>query len=71
MAVATNEVMQARAMVGVAARRNRPPGELVAAQERLAEAKLARHIREAIAAAPPLTTESRERLAMLLLRGEA
>jgi len=42
--------------------------DLVAARRNLAAARLADHIEKTIAAAPPLTAEQRDRLA-LLLRG--
>lgn len=58
-------ILQARALKGVAARRRDAEG-VAAASRALTEAKLERHIREAVAAAPPLTDEQRERLAALL-----
>ena len=44
----------------------RNPAALAEARRNLAEAKLERAIREAVDAAPPLTTEQRERLASIL-----
>lgn len=44
--------------------------ELLQARRNLREAKLAEHIAKAVAEAPPLTDEQRDRLATLL-RGEA
>lgn len=62
------EIRAARSAVGVAAWRGDPLAER-SARERLAEAKLSRAIREAIAAAPSLTADARDRLALLLLGG--
>lgn len=59
-----------RAQVAVAVRRGDAEGERVARQN-LAEAKVAKAINAAINAAPPLTTEARERLASLLQNGGA
>lgn len=58
-------VLQARAREGVAARRGDAEGVRSASRD-LTEAKLERHIREAVAAAPPLTDAQRDRLAALL-----
>lgn len=44
--------------------------ELLQARRNLREAKLAEHIAKAVAEAPPLTDEQRDRLATLL-RGDA
>ena len=58
-------VLQARARKGVAARRGDAEGVRSASRD-LTAAKLERHIREAVAAAPPLTNDQRARLAALL-----
>lgn len=50
--------------------RNANDPELLQARRNLREAKLAEHIAKAVAEAPPLTDEQRDRLATLL-RGEA
>ncbi|MGC3995192.1 MAG: hypothetical protein QM779_13935 [Propionicimonas sp.] len=51
---------------------NRPPDlELIAELERdLRAAKLERHVREVMAAEPRLSSDQRQRLALLLLGGE-
>lgn len=67
--VPDQEIRRARSAVGVAAWRGDAEGERTA-RERLAEAKLSRAIREAIAAAPPLTADARDRLALILLNGD-
>lgn len=64
----SDPVVVARSRLGGAVRLGTPAAQRAARQE-LAAAKLERAINEAIAAAPPLTDEARERLAMLLLRG--
>lgn len=58
-------VVQARSRKGVAARRGDAEG-VAAASRALTEAKLERHIQQALAAAPPLTEAQRDRLAALL-----
>lgn len=65
-------VAQAKSELAVASKsaRRRPGKETAArvaeARRALTEAKLARHIAEAVAAAPPLTPEQRARLSALL-----
>lgn len=51
---------------------NRPPDlELIAELERdLRAAKLERHVREVMAAEPPLTADQLQRLVLMLLGGE-
>lgn len=44
--------------------------ELVAARQNLRTERAADYIRETVDAAPPLTTEQRDRLALLLRRGD-
>lgn len=58
-------VLQARARLGVAAR-TRDPLAIRKAQRDLAAAKIAAYVQRTIDAAPPLTTEQRERIARLL-----
>lgn len=54
-------------LAGLHVGKNKPDPETVAdARRRLTEAKAERAIREAVAAAPPLTDEQRHRLAALL-----
>jgi hypothetical protein len=62
-------VMKARSRLGVAVRLGRHD-EAVEARRDLAAAVLEDHIKRTVDAAPPLTTEQRSRLA-LLLRGTA
>lgn len=60
-----------RARVGALSRsRSANDPELLQARRELREAMLAEHIAKAVAEAPPLTDEQRDRLATLL-RGEA
>lgn len=61
---------RARAQMGVAVRRNRPALRETAAAE-YHGAKLERSIMEALAAAPSLAATHGERLAALLLDGDA
>lgn len=63
-------VLVARSRVARAVQRHDPADELAGRQE-LAAAKLERAVRAAIAAAPPLTPERKQELAMLLLTGVA
>lgn len=56
-------VTKARSLVAHDAKANRDQTE---SRRILAEAKLARYIRETVAAAPPLTAEQLDRLATLL-----
>lgn len=60
-----SEVLQARAAVGVAARRRDPAAERAARRD-LAAAKLAAFVSQTIAAAPPLTNAQRDRIVHLL-----
>jgi len=62
-------VAHERAKVANAIRYDHPPDAVAAARSRLAEAKLERHIREVVDAAPPLTDEQRTRLSLLLAPG--
>lgn len=64
-------VRVARAHVARQSRRNGDPKLLHDARLDLTEAKVERAIQEALAAAPPLTEERRQRLARLLLGGGA
>jgi hypothetical protein len=59
----TDPVLSAR---GRLARMSRFGGDLDAARGDLTEAKLARHIAEALASDPPLSAAQRDRLASLL-----
>jgi hypothetical protein len=60
-------VLKCRSDVAVAHRYGR---DATNARRDLAEAKIAQYIRQVVEAAPPLTAEQRDRLA-LLLRGDA
>ena len=66
----TDPVLSARAAVAVASRRSRggtaDPAAIANARRELAAAKLERYVREVVAAAPPLTTEQRSRIAAIL-----
>jgi hypothetical protein len=67
-----NPVFLAATRVARASRpgcRGSDPEDLAAARRALTEAKLERAIREAVAAAPPLTQEQRDKLALILVRG--
>lgn len=59
----SNDILKARAAVGVAARRghNQEP-----ARRDLAAAKIEQFVQQTVASAPPLTTEQRDRIAALL-----
>jgi hypothetical protein len=65
-----DRVLLNRANLGVATRRG-DPKEIDAARVALTEAKLERHIRQALAAAPPLDQAMKDRLACLLRPGVA
>ena len=58
-----------RARVAGLARRNAAPERIEEAQRQLAETKLARHICQVVDGWPPLSAETRERLALLLHPG--
>lgn len=63
-------VLTARGRLAVASRCDRDdPVTLAAARRELTAAKLERHVREAVAAAPPLTPEQRDRIASILTGG--
>jgi hypothetical protein len=62
-------VLTARANIGNAIKRGDPEGERLARQE-LAEARLERAVREALANVPPLTSDARHR-AVAMLTGDA
>jgi hypothetical protein len=61
-------VEKLRNRLGVAVKHG-DPDEIEAARAALAAAKIEKYIREVVDAAPPLTTEQRERLALLLGSG--
>jgi hypothetical protein len=62
--------VQARSALGNTIKYHPDDGEATeAARRALTEAKLERHIREAVAAAPPLTEAVRAKLALLLHPG--
>lgn len=69
-----NPVLTARSRLAVASRSicGTPPDPQVVAeaQRDLRVAMLERHVREVVAAAPPLTSDQRQRLAVMLLGGE-
>lgn len=62
-------VLAARGRLANASRQGGDPAKRDAARRALTAAKLERHIRAAVAAAPPLTTEQRDALARLLTVG--
>lgn len=62
----TDPVLIAVAQLARASRRGSDPQLATAARRDLIEAKLERHIREAIDGAPALTVQQRDRLAGLL-----
>jgi 23S rRNA G2445 N2-methylase RlmL len=66
-------VLAARAQVALASRTIRgkkpDPSAIADARRNLEAAKLARHIRQVVASAPPLTPEQRSALAQMLLSG--
>jgi hypothetical protein len=66
----SDPVLVARSRVARAVQRQDAEDEYAGRQE-LAAAKLERAVREAIAAAPPLTPEKKQHIAMLLLTGGA
>jgi hypothetical protein len=65
----SDPVLVARSRVARAVQRGDAADEFTGRQE-LAAAKLERAVREAIAAAPPLTAEQKQNIAMLLLTGK-
>ena len=66
----TDPVIAARnKLAGLARWGTADPNELDDARRALTEAKLERHVREALAAAPPLTDDQRSRIARLLTGG--
>lgn len=66
------EILSVRARIASLTRsRQVDDPDLVAARRELAELRIARFIRETVAAAPPLTDEQRTRLADLLRPGSA
>ena len=69
MPASLTPAQQARNALGAAARRGDPPERIEQARRDLTEANLAAHIREAVAAWPPLTAEQRQGLALLLNPG--
>lgn len=66
----SDPVLVARSRVARAVQRHDAEDEF-AGRQQLAAAKLERAVREAIAAAPPLTAEQKQNIAMLLLTGGA
>lgn len=60
------DVARERGRVGSLAAAGASPARLEEARVDLAAARLAEHIRRVVDAAPPLTPEQRERLALLL-----
>lgn len=64
----SDPVLIARAAIAVAARRGR---DQTAARQQLKEAKLERWVKEALETAPPLRDDQRQRIASMLLGGEA
>ncbi len=66
----SDPVLVARSRVARAVQRHDAAEELAGRQE-LAAAKLERAVRAAIAAAPPLTAEQKQHIALLLLTGGA
>ncbi len=66
----SDSVLIARSRVARAVQRHDAEDEKAARQE-LAAAHLERAVRAAIAAAPPLTAEKKQHIAMLLLTGGA
>ena len=69
--MATTEVVRRRNVVANIARHRPDSQELADARRDLAAEKLAAYIRRTVDAAPPLTTEQRDRLALLLRGGAA
>lgn len=63
-------VARARARVAVASRK-RDEGAQLEARQDLAAAKIEDYIRRTVDAAPPLTSDQRNRLALLLRGGDA
>ena len=64
--MSANPVLVATARVARAVKNGESPEAVIDARRAVIEAKLERAVREAIAAAPPLTTEQRQRIAGLL-----
>lgn len=62
-------VLAARGRLAYASRKGGDPGALEAARREFKEAKLRKAIQEAVASAPPLSPEQRDRLAALLAGG--
>lgn len=62
---------QARARVALAVRNGLPPEQVEDLRRDLRAERLAEHIRKTVEAAPPLTPEQRDRLALLLRGGDA
>jgi hypothetical protein len=63
----TDPVRTASGRIAYHSRRDGNPAKLTEARRDLAAAKLERHIREAVAAAPPLSDDQKHRLAALLV----
>lgn len=61
-----NSVVAKRNDLARAMKRGRPPEEAAEARRQLAEAKIARAVRESLAEAPPLSEEQLSRLSALL-----
>lgn len=59
-------VLEARSKLAQASKRGKSPEEAAAARRQLAEAKIAKAVRECLAEAPPLTEDQLSRLASLL-----
>lgn len=70
MSAAVDPVRSAKGRLGYySGRPDATPEKIEAARRDLKEAKLARHIKEALASAPPLTDTQRKNLALLLVTG--
>ena len=69
MSLSGSDVLRTRSRLGVAARR-RDPEQITEAKRDHAAAKLAAYIERTVSEAPPLTTEQRGRLSLLLSGGE-
>lgn len=63
-------ITAARAQVAALTRHNSDPDRLLVARRSLASAKLSAYIQRTVDSAPPLTTEQRDRLALLLRGGD-
>lgn len=68
MSLSGSDVLRTRSRLGVAARRG-DPEQITEAKRDHAAAKLTAYIEQTVAAAPPLTSEQRGRLATLLTAG--